>query len=202
MRSPLNKGSAPQVIRLFDRCFKMGVLDTGDLGDDYAAKDFLDKHKADGGYGLVFDDDNFDWRRWRFVLERWCREYKLGNLCDTYLNSPQIRQYNKTSIFAIIPMSMRFYLMGVEEYLDYPNPTNTAIFMQTPKIHWKPVPKHLKNMTTTDFLHQLQEFIYERQRLHLEKDLTDEQYDTFALGLWRLTRKYEIPFYKPPKKEI
>lgn len=194
MKLPLNRTTAPQVVRLFDTCFKMGVLDAQAQEDDYAVKDFLDRHKSGGGYGLVYDDEDFDFRRWRFTLERWCREYRLGSVGDTYLNSRYLRQYKKTFLFAILPMTMRFYLMGVEEWLEYPNPLGLELFKQTKKIHWKPVKKHLKYMNTDDFLSLLQEFIYERQKLGLEDDLSARNYDDFSTAMWSLTRKYEVPF--------
>ena len=94
-------------------------------------------------------------------------------------------------------MTMRFYLMGVEEWLEYPNPLNIELFKHTKRIHWKPVPSHMRNMTTQDILSILQEFIYERQKMSLENDLTECQYDSFARAMWAFTRKYEVPFEAP-----
>jgi hypothetical protein len=162
-----------------------------ELGDDYAAMDFLERHKADGGYGLVYDDEKFDWRRWRFVLERWCREFRLGSVGETYIDSMYVRTLSRRNfLFAIIPISMRFYLMGVEEWLDYPNPAGAEIFRNTRKIHWKPVPKHMRIMTTPDIRSYVQEFIYERQKMAIEGDLSDTQYDDFSRALWKMTQKY------------
>jgi len=188
---PLNRTTAPQVIRLFDTCFKQGVLQAMEFGDDYAAKEFLDRHKAAGDYGLIYDDEKFDWRRWRFVLERWCREFRIGSIVDTYLDSVYVRSSSRRNfLFAIIPISMRFYLMGIEEWLDYPNPGGAELFRNTRRIHWKPVPQHLRVMTTADIRSYVQEFIYERQKMALEGDLTDNQYDEFSLVLWKMTQKY------------
>lgn len=194
-RLPLNRTTAPQIIRLFDTCFKRGVLDAQAQEDDYAVREFLERHKAAGDYGLVYDDENFDYRRWRFTIERWCRQYRIGSVGDTYLDSMYVRTWSrKTFLLAVLPMTMRFYLMGVEEWLEYPNPLGLELFKQTKKIHWKPVPSHMKNMTTQDFLSLLQEFIYERQKMKLDGDLTETQYDSFSRAMWAMTRKYEVPF--------
>jgi len=190
----LNRTTAPQVVRLFDVCFKKGVLDCYELSDDYEARDFLLKHKSDGTYGLVYDDFNFDWRRWRFTLERWCREYRVGSIGDTYLASMHVTRYLHSYLFAVIPMTMRFYLMGVEEWLEYPNPSNIELFKHTKRIHWKPVQAHLKSIRNSDFLSYLQEFIYEKQRMNLEGDLTAKQYDSFSKAMYIYTQKYMIPY--------
>ena len=187
---PLNRTTAPQVLRLFDVCFRQGVFDASDLDDNYAAQEFLERHKTDGGYGLVYDDDNFDWRRWRFVLARWCRYHRLGSVGDVYIDSPQLWKGSKNFLFAVIPISMRFYLMGVEEWLESPTPARLAEFKLYKKIHFKPVPDYLRVMKTPDFISYIQEFVYERQRLHLQNDISEVQYDSFSQAMWRLTKQY------------
>ena len=82
--------------------------------------------------------------------------------------------------------------MGVEEWLDYPNQNNMALFKQSKKIHWKPVPKHLRNIRTADYISYVQEFIYERVQKHFEDDLSQSRYDGFATGMWRCTQKYYV----------
>lgn len=201
-RLPLNRTTAPQVIRLFDSCFKRGVLDACSQDDDYGVREWLERHKADGSYGLVYDDENFDWRRWRFTIERWCREDRLGSVGDTYINSIYVRRNSHNFLFAVLPMTMRFYMMGVEEWLEYPNPLGIERFKHTKKIHWKQMPSHMVNMTTADFLSYLQEFVYERQKKNLEDDLTELQYDSFSIAMYKYTRKYEIPYDEQAEEDI
>lgn len=201
-RLPLNRTTAPQAIRLFDSCFKRGVLDACAQEDDYGVKEWLERHKAAGDYGLIYDDENFDFKRWRFTIERWAREDRLGSIGDTYLNSMYLRRKNSNFLFAVLPMTMRFYLMGVEEWLSYPNGISIEIFKHTKRIHWKPVEKHMQNMTTADFLSYLQEFVYERQRMGLEDDLTESQYDSFSIAMYKFTRKYEVSDYETPEEDL
>ena len=132
-KSPLNRTTAPQVVRLFDYCFRQGVTDASDFGDDIAVQEWLDRRLADGQYGLLSGyDEVFDWKRWRLVLYRWCRMGRLGGIGERYVD--QIHRYKATSAFALLPMAMRFYLMGVEEWLAYPNQNNMAQFKQTKKM--------------------------------------------------------------------
>lgn len=195
MTSPLNRTTAPQVLNLFDYCFKQGVLDAYELGDDYTAKEWLEERKADGGYGLLTDiDAEYDWRRWRFTLYRWCRNSHMGSVGDAYIDG--IRKPSNF-LFCVLPISMRFYLMGIEEWLEYPNQTNIQIFKLSKKIHWKPVQPHLKTIKKEDFISYIQEFVYERQKLHQQeeergevlRDASDTSYDGFAEAMWALTKK-------------
>lgn len=194
----LNRSTAPQVLRLFDCCFKRGVLDSIYLGDDYAAKEFLEARLADGGYGLVYDTEDFDWKRWRFTISRIARENRLGRLEEDYISSSALRQSGRTFLFALLPISMRFYLMGVEEWLAYPNPGHRALFTAT-SVHWKPMASPLRKIKTNDWISYVQEFVYERQKMRIENDLTPLQYDSFAEAMWKFTRKYA---HIPTKKKV
>lgn len=188
-KSPLNRVTGPQVIKLFDYCFRQGVFDACDFGDDITVQEWLDARLADGGYGLLSEcGEEFDWKRWRLVLYRWCRIGQIGIIGESYVDV--IHKYKATSIFALLPMCMRFYLMGIEEWLAYPNPNNIALFKQKKKIHWKPFPSHLMNIRTTDFISYLQEFVYERVNKHFEDDLNQSRYDSFSTGVWRCNQKY------------
>lgn len=197
MKSPLNRTSAPSVLRLFDYCFKQGVLDACAMEDDYTVKEWLDARLRDGSYGLLSDIDTpYDWKRWRFILFRWCRIAKMTPLGENYID--RIRKPG-SFYFCVIPICMRFYLMGVEEWLEYPNPNNTVLFKQKSKIHWKPVPDHLKTITKNDFISYVQDFVYERERIHasaededaFKNDSSDKMYDSFREALWAVTRTEE-----------
>lgn len=190
-RSALNRTSAPNVVRLFDYSFKQGVIDAASFEDDYTAKEWMEERLEKGDYGLLPEHEvPYDWKRWRFTLYRWCREARMSPLAENYID--KIRHYQKDFLFAILPLSMRFYLMGVSEWLEYPNPVGLALFKQSPKVHWKPVPSHLKKITNNDFISQVQEFVYERQAKNYEGDMLHSRYDAFVFGLWRCLQKYPV----------
>lgn len=190
-KSPLNRTTAPQVVRLFDLCFKHGVEDACNYSDDIAVREWLEERLADGGYGLISEIDTpFDWKRWRHVLYHWCRVGKLGSLGDSYIDV--VHRFQSTSAFAVLPIAMRFYLMGIQEWLEYPNPNNMVLFKQIKKIHWKPVPDYLRTFRTGDYISLIQDFIYERVQKGYNEDLSQSRYDGFANGIWRCTRKYLV----------
>ena len=188
-KSPLNRTTAPQVVRLFDYCFRQGVFDACDYGDDIAVQEWLDARLADGQYGLLSEyDEVFFFFYWRLILYRWCRIEKLGGVGERYVDL--IHRYKSTSVFALLPIAMRFYLMGIQEWLEYPNQNNMAFFKQTKKIHWKPMASHLRKIRTSDYISYIQEFIFERTQKHFEDDLSPSRYDGFATAMWRCTQKY------------
>lgn len=187
----LNRSTARQALRLFDYCFKMGVLDARDVEDDYLVQEWYDRHNSDWTYGLLSAPDAvFPWQRWRHTLYRWCRNTGLRLLGETYID--MMRSKNQSCLFAIIPISMRFYLMGVEEWLAYPNRTNAEVFKMNLYIHWKPMrPATLKTIRTDDFIAYMQDWAYEFKDLPLNVQkivCKDTFFDGFIQGIWQLTR--------------
>ena len=111
MNSPITKKNGTDLLRLMDYCFKRGVVDSCEVGDNYAVQSWYDEMLHSGRYGLVgFPDEEFDWRRWRFIIHKWAREQRFPYACTDYIDG--IRKAQGMG-FVIVPMTMRFYLMGV-----------------------------------------------------------------------------------------
>lgn len=189
MTSPITHKSALDVVRLLDFCYKKGVIDACGVEDDLAVQDWLDATHKKGKYGLVdFPDEECDWKRWRFFLLRWCRENKLSKLGFDYIDG--IRKVSGFE-YVVIPMTMRFYLQGVKEWLEYPNEMGIAIFKSRYRQRWtNKVPKNMKNMKTDDFISLIQEFIYEFRQFPMDEmtDLRDSALDNFEYAMWQMTR--------------
>lgn len=187
MRSPLNRKTAPIAVRFFDTCFKQGVIDAYNLGNDIDAKDFLDKKKSDWTFGVLGEPDDYDWQMFRFALYRWGRFYHYTKFSEEFI----YRIVKKNYLWYFLPYCMRFYLMGIEEWLEYPNPVGIEIFKSTSKIHWKPMPGHLSKMTTSDIISYMQEFAYEYRRIPEEKKyFSAVSFDGYCQAVHDLTRKY------------
>ena len=58
---PLNRTTAPQVVRFFDVCFKQGVIDAYNYHDNYGARDFLQRFKESWDFGVLGEPEDFDW---------------------------------------------------------------------------------------------------------------------------------------------
>jgi len=190
MKTPLNRTTAPTIIRFFDLCFKHGVIDAYEFSDNYEAKEFVQKHKEAWDFGVLGEPDDFDWEMWRFTLYRWGRMNRFMKLAENYI----YRIIKKNYLWYILPFCMRFYLMGIEEWLEYPNPGRIEIFKSEGKVHWKQVPAHLRKITTDDFISYMQEFAYEFRRSPLsqgeDRIMVVRTMDGYIQALHDMTRKY------------
>lgn len=185
MRSPLNSSTGPQVLRFFDVCFKRGVQDAAALEDDYRVRDFVLKHEEDWSFGVLGEPDDFDWKLFRFVLYRWARAARLTQLAERYLF--MIRAVNP--YWAILPFCMRFYLMGVKEWLAYPNPMGLDVFRNTPKIHWAPQQGVSKKFTRPDYIAYMQEFSLIHRRLPEDRRLMNARtMDDYCMAIYDVSR--------------
>ena len=193
VKSHITRKTAPEIIRLLDFCYRRGVVDAAEVEDNMAVESWLsDIHKS-GRYGLVgFPEEECDWKRWRFFLLRWCRENRLSSLGFDYIDG--IRKASGYE-YLIIPMSMRFYLQGVKEWIEYPNETALIFFKSKPKQRWtNKVPETMKNMKKDDFISLIQEFIYELRQYPMAEmdDFPSSVLDNFEYALWEMTRPINV----------
>lgn len=185
-RDPLNRTTAPMVLRFFDICFKQGVLDAYNFTNDYGAKEFLDARKEDWRFGVLGEQDDFDWEMWRFTLYRWARQNHMMKFAESYLY--RITKINY--LWCLLPYSMRFYLMGIEEWLSYPNPSGIELFKHEGRVHWSPVHKPRK-ITKSDFRFYMQDFAYQYKRLPEEqRPISYSTMDEFTKAIYDLNHNY------------
>lgn len=191
MKNPLNRSSAPIIIRFFDICFKQGVIDARVFDDDASAKEFLDSHKESWDFGVLGLDDFDGWQEWRFVLYRWGRQHHMTKFSENYI----YRIAKKNYLWYFLPFCMRFYLMGIEEWLKYPNPSGIELFKKESKVHWMPIQPSLRKMTTNDFISYMQEFVYDFRRSPLSKGedriMVASAFDAFQQAIHDLTRGFK-----------
>lgn len=191
MKCLLNRTTAPIILRFFDLCFKQGVIDAKEYQDDQGARDFLKRHKEAWDFGVLGEPDDYDWEMWRFTLYRWGRRNRFVQFSEGYIYQIMKKNY----LWYFLPYCMRFYLMGIEEWLDYPNPNGMAIFKATSKIHWKPMPNRLKKISLNDWISYMQEFVYEFRRSPMsegeDRVMNPQLFDTFELAIHDLTRTYK-----------
>ena len=87
---------------------------------------------------------------------------------------------------------MRFYLLGIEEWLEYPNPTGIELFKKESKVHWKPVDQKLRKITKNDLISYMHEFCYEYRRVPEDKrKMSLTSFDGFSRAIHDLTSPYE-----------
>ena len=189
MADPLNRTSAKQIVRFFDLCFKQGVIDAYNFADDYGSKEFLDKHTESWDFGVLGEPDDFDWEMWRFTLYRWARHNHMMMFSENYIFSIVRKNY----LWYLLPFCMRFYLLGISEWLEYPNPVGIALFKQNGRVHWSPQKNSsLQRITVNDFISYMQQFVYEYRRTPDEtKTMNPGTMDGYCQAIHDLTRRYD-----------
>lgn len=186
MTSPLNRTTAPQILRFFDVCFKQGVLDAYDLGDELESTDFLNTRKEDWRFGVLGQPDDFDWRSFRFTLYWWARRAQMTGLAENYIFKIKVKNF----LWCFLAYCMRFYLMGIEEWLAYPNPVNIEVFKTQRRVHWDNN-SVVKNFTKGDYISYMHEM--EHAFLRLPEDsmqVTPAAMGSFISAIYDLTQKY------------
>ena len=93
--------------------------------------------------------------------------------------------------YIIIPMTMRFYLQGVKEWLEYPNDLGIELFKENSRRRWtNKIPAPMRNMKTDDFVSLIQEFIYEFRQYPMKEmaNMPPSALDNFEIAIWETTR--------------
>jgi hypothetical protein len=188
MSDPLNRTTAKHALRFFDVCFKRGVLDACEYGDDFGAREFVEKHSRAWDFGVLGEPDDFDWRMWRFILYRWARQANgLGKFAESYIYQVTKKNY----LWYLLPYCMRFYMMGIKEWMDYPNRSGIERFKMTTAVHWNPEASKIRRMSRSDYIWQMQEFAYQfRRATEATEYLSQEAMDDYCKAIHKLTKSY------------
>ena len=152
MKDPLNRENGQAILRLFDACFKQGVLDAYGAGDDFAVRDFVSRYNGKFTFATFDEPDGIDWRSYRFVLYKWARVNRCSRLAENYVL--RIRSLNY--LWCLLPYCMWFYMMGAKEWLSFPNSSAIAIFKMRGRVHWDPDDpmKVFKRMDYVSYMHE------------------------------------------------
>lgn len=182
----LNRTTAPHMVRFFDVCFKQGVEDACANGDELSTKEFLEEKSADWSFGVLGSGQEYDWEAFRYWLYFLARRRGMRTLAETYL----FRIRTKNYIWCALVYCMRFYLMGIREWLRYQNPSAIEYFKTVPKVHWDPN-EPIKKFTKPDYFSYLHEFEFAFRNVPKEEQIVSENAMTcFVQALFDLTREY------------
>lgn len=187
MIKTLDRNIAPSIIKLFDLCFRQGVLDAYEFHDDYEAKDFVARHKEAWDFAVLGKPEPYLWDEWRFTLFHWARMNGMNKLAVEHIY--QITKKNPQ--WYLLPHCMCFYLKGIEEWLEFPDPTRIEIFKKGKFVHWKKMPPGLQKMDKNDIISSMHEFVFDFRRLpREERPFSVMTFDGYARAMHTLTRAY------------
>lgn len=133
VRNLINGRNIRRLLLLFDIYYKKGVIDAMENGDQWTSRDFVKKMRESSGYGLLNGYQSLQWKEWLTLMR-----------CDASIKGwNNIRQLlfgitsSKGYLGAILPMTMGYYLKGIEDYTNYPYPTNKTLFLSRPFLVWE-----------------------------------------------------------------
>lgn len=161
--TPINYYSARALMRLFDACYKMGVEDAIEVGDEAQCMEFCAKMYAPMKFGRITKDFTYTWREWKFRLSQMLHEgtmyarkgLEFFNCVGSYGNY----------LSCVFPIAMDFYMRGIKDYCKHPNPSKWVMFNSKGFMLWKdkPIKRPME-----DFVRMCTEFCYDRMHLDME----------------------------------
>lgn len=162
-RNLINKRNLRKVFILFDHFYKMGVIDAMEKTDQWQARDFISRMRESGLYGTIEKDYSMGWKQWLALVRYECSLKNWLSVRDLLACITSSRGYVAT----ILPLTMAYYLKGVEDYWNNPNPVNKTLFLSKDFNVWgeKIKSRNIKGMTeevqlmTVDIGHNNQDFI-------------------------------------------
>ena len=159
----INKSNLKWVLILFDHFYKMGVIDAMEKTDQWQARDFVTRMRESKTYGTIDKDYSLGWKQWLALVRYECSLKNWNKLRDLLFCITSNRGY----IATILPLTMAYYLKGIEDYWDNPNPINKTLFLSrnfnlwSQKIKFRNINGMIEDvqLMTVDVGHNNQDFI-------------------------------------------
>lgn len=185
MRPAFNRTTAPMVIKFYDICFKQGVIDAYEQNDELSTKDFLESRLEDWHLATLEHPEDDKWQNFLFALYWWARKRHMTYFAEKFIFNLKV----KCGEWAFLPYCLRFYLMGIKEWLDYPNPVDIEVFKTKSRIHWDPN-VGIKQFTNGDYFSYMHDFAFDYRTLPKEQQITSAfSLDEFCRAVFALTRE-------------
>lgn len=127
---------ARSIINLVDYCYRLGINDAYDVGDEGLAREYLSVVSQVGVYGFLRDEmQTMDWNEWmlRLLAETHSSSWH-GEMFRLY--SLVGKRPNSSYLGAFVPVSQVFYAKGVKDYYDNPKACEIAVFRDKPRVLW------------------------------------------------------------------
>lgn len=184
--SLIDRSTVKLVLRLLEYSFRQGVLDACKYQDEFLCREFIRQRRENHDFGTLDIGEPLDWEEWRYILTKWSMRCHIHTVCEKYLDKIVSMNYN----WVIFPVAMEFYILGIEEYLEYPNIRNLELFKNKPRVHWYCDGRPFKGINTESIVTMIQDICYTRKR----KDAFAQgcpsaiSYDAFCRTIWTCTR--------------
>lgn len=129
----INGRNIRRLLLLFDHYYKRGVVDAINNGDQWSSRDFVKRMRESSEYGFLNGYQSLQWKEWLTIMKCDASIKGWNNIRQLLFGIKSSRGY----LGAILPLTMGYYLKGIEDYANYPYPTNKTVFLSRPFIKWR-----------------------------------------------------------------
>lgn len=128
----INGKNLRRLLLLFDIYYKKGVTDAMENGDQWSSTEFVKNMRDNHKYGLLNGYSSLHWKEWLIIIKCDASLNRWKNIKDLLFAVTSKKGYLGT----IPAMTMGYYLKGIEDYTNYPHPTNKTLFLSRPFLVW------------------------------------------------------------------
>lgn len=175
----LTRRDALRITRFLMACYHEGVCDAWKANDDTYCHQYMSRQKRELSYGIL-DTPAMNANTYLFTLLLYCRSYRMpdfgrGVIMNMTRNSP------------LLDLCERFYVQGINDYVDNPDYLHMDEFKDEPNSLWggryKEAPCDYVVRTVQNFCLEIKEG-YEK----LGRAERGAEISKFGYTLWLLTR--------------
>lgn len=192
----IDKPTVSRMISLLDWVYRLGVESAREVEDEGLCREFLDRTKEPGVYGLLSENPVYiTWQEWTLRLMAKARSTSWNGAMVQFLN--RLGRFGSNYLSAFLPCSMVFYCRGISDYLNAPTAVDFAMFQSKSRVWWtKNGLKAVNNRTWVDELQMIcfdlerrDAEVWERETAIKAKKvaLTQKQYEMFRRSVGLVT---------------
>jgi len=157
----ITHGSIGKMLSLLDYCYRIGVEAAYALQDEGLAREFIERTKEAGVYGILSDSPIYTtWQEWGKRI--------IAQARSTAWSGTMVRFFSKAGAFganflsAFYPVSFFYYTRGIEDYLNAPEAVDYNIFAGKTRVRW--TKKGLRKIKPQEYVDDIQLYCYDLER--------------------------------------
>ncbi len=150
-----------KMLSLLDYCYKLGVETAHGLQDEGLAREFLERTKAPGAYGILSENPIYTtWQEWMLRLIAKARSTSWNGAMSQFMG--KIGRFGANYLSAFLPVSFLYYRRGIEDYVNAPEAADYNVFCGKTRVRW--TNKGLKNVSPQEFVDDIQLLTFDLER--------------------------------------
>ncbi len=196
----ITRDTMNKMLSLLDYCYRLGVETAHGLQDEGLAREFLERTKAPGAYGILSESPIYTtWQEWMLRLIAKARSTSWNGAMSQFMG--KIGRFGANYLSAFLPVSFLYYRRGIEDYVNAPEAADYNVFCGKTRVRW--TKKGLKNVNPQEWVQAIQLDCFDLERRDnaiLEAEgqteykakriaLTPKQYEHFRMAVGLAAQK-------------